>query len=363
MKVVLAFDSFKHCLRAYEVCSCVRDGILSAVPSAEVVVFPLADGGEGTVDAACRIAGKAPVQIAVTGPLGERRMAPVLLDNGLAVMEVASACGIEWVRPEDRDPMRTTTFGVGELLREVIARGVRRCVIGLGGSATVDGGIGMLRALGAHFYDSSGRETISLTEVAGMELPPDLPDMEILLASDVENPLCGPHGAAAVFGPQKGAKVADIPVLDAALHRLQNLFGAEDLPGDGAAGGLGFAFRMLGAKRTSGARWMIQYAGLPGALQGADLIITGEGCSDGQTADGKLPWIVAEYAGRAGVPAVLLSGALGTGYEMLESRFAALSSLSSGPCTLEEALQSAPPQLRRQGRNLANLLAAGPARN
>ena len=363
MKIVLAFDSFKHCLRAHEVCSYVREGICHAVPSAEVLSFPLADGGEGTVDAACRIAGKTPVQIPVTGPLGEPRMAPVLLDNGLAVLEAASACGIEWVRPEDRDPMRTTTFGVGELLREIAARGVRRCVVGLGGSATVDGGIGMLRALGTHFFDSSVHETHSLIEVAAMELPSVFPEMEILLASDVENPLCGPRGAAAVFGPQKGARPADIPVLDGALRRLQELFGAGDLPGDGAAGGLGFAFRMLGAKRTSGARWMLQYAGFAEALQGADLVITGEGCSDGQTADGKLPWIVAEAAGCAGVPAVLLSGALGAGYEVLESRFAALCSLSAGPGTLESALQSAPEQLRRQGRNLANLLAAGPARN
>ena len=362
MKIVLAFDSFKHCMRADDVCRCVRDGILSTVPSAEVLSFPLADGGEGTVEAACRIAGKMPVQITVTGPLGERRMAPVLLDEGLAVMEVASACGIEWVRPEDRDPMRTTTFGVGEMLREIAVQGNRRCVIGLGGSATVDGGIGMLRALGGRFYDSSGRETDSLTDVAGMELPPELPEIEILLASDVENLLCGPRGAAAVFGPQKGANPADIPVLDAALHRLQKLFGAEDLPGDGAAGGLGFAFRMLGAKRTSGARWLLQYAGFAEALAGADLVITGEGCSDGQTAEGKLPWIVAEYAERSGVPVLLLSGALGEGYDVLESRFAALCSLSAGPGTLEAALQSAPQQLRRQGRNIANLLASAMGR-
>ncbi|MBO5689902.1 MAG: glycerate kinase [Lentisphaeria bacterium] len=359
MKIVLAFDSFKHCMRAHEVCDCVRSGIFDAVPEAEILPFPLADGGEGTVDAACRIAGKAPVCLPVTGPLGERRSAPVLLDGDLAILETASACGIEWVPPEDRDPMRTTTFGVGELLKEIAARGVRKCVIGLGGSATVDGGIGMLRALGARFFDTSGRETDSLIRVAGMDFAIDLPEMEMLLASDVENPLCGPCGAAAVFGPQKGAKEEDIPVLDHALKHLQTLFGAEDLPGDGAAGGLGFAFRMLGARRTSGARWMLQYAGFAGALQNADLVITGEGRSDGQTADGKLPWIVAEEAARCGVPAVLLSGALGAGYEVLQRRFIALSSLSAGPGTLEEALQDAPRQLRRQGRNLANLLSAG----
>jgi glycerate kinase len=358
-KIILAFDSFKHCMRAHEVCDRVRAGILEAVPSAEVLSFPLADGGEGTVEAACRIAGKEPVFIPVTGPLGERRMAPVLLDGGLAVLEVASACGIEWVRPEDRDPMQTTTYGVGELLKEIAARGIRKCVIGLGGSATVDGGIGMLRALGAHFFDASCRETDSLIRVAGMDVTIDLPEMEILLASDVENPLCGPCGAAAVFGPQKGAKEDDIPKLDCALKHLQTLFGAEDQPGDGAAGGLGFAFRMLGAQRTSGARWMLQYAGFAGALQNTDLVITGEGRSDGQTADGKLPWIVAEEAARYGVPAVLLSGALGAGYEVLQRRFIALSSLSAGPGTLEEALQDAPRQLRRQGRNIINLLSAG----
>lgn len=356
MKIVLAFDSFKHCMNAYDVCCCVRDGIHSAVPEAEVLLFPLADGGEGTVDAACRIAGKPPVSFPVSGPLGEPRNAPVLLDGELAILEVASACGIEWVRPEDRDPFRTTTYGVGELLNALARRGIRRCVIGLGGSATVDGGIGMLRALGTRVYDAAGRETNSLCDVDGLDGFSPL-DMEILLASDVENPLCGPHGAAAVFGPQKGAAPADIPVLDSALKRLQTLFGAEDMPGDGAAGGLGFAFRMLGARRTSGARWMLEYAGLGKALGNADLVITGEGRSDSQTADGKLPWIVAEYAARAGVPAVLLSGALGGDCDVLQDRFAALCSLSSGPGTLEEALAQAPDQLYRQGRNLARLLA------
>ncbi|MBQ7394629.1 MAG: glycerate kinase [Lentisphaeria bacterium] len=357
MKILLAFDSFKHCMRACDVCSCVREGILQAVPEAQVLSFPLADGGEGTVDAVCRIAGKGPEMIVVTGPLGERREAPVLIQGDFAVLEAASACGIEWVPPEKRNPFRTTTYGVGELLAALAARGVRKCVVGLGGSATVDGGIGMLRALGGHFYDASGRETGSLVDVVTMDALPPMPEMDILLASDVENPLCGPHGAAAVFGPQKGAGEEDIPVLDKALCHFQTLFHAHDLPGDGAAGGLGFAFRMLGAARTSGARWMLEYAGIKEALQGADLLITGEGRSDGQTADGKLPWIAAGYAACAGVPAVLLSGALGEGCEALEERFTALCSLAPGPMTLEACLQAAPEQLRRQGRNLARLLA------
>lgn len=318
-------------------------------------MLPLADGGEGTVEAACRISGKEPEYFTVTGPLGQPLQAPVLCEGDLAILEVASACGIEWVGPEERDPMLTTTYGVGELLAALRARGIKRCVAGLGGSATVDGGIGMLRALGVRFYDTAGQETASLCHVARMENFSPL-EMEILLASDVENPLCGPRGAAAVFGPQKGAKPEDIPVLDKGLKNLQSLFDAADLPGDGAAGGLGFAFRMLGGQRTSGARWMLEYADFADALKGADLVITGEGRSDGQTSDGKLPWIVAEEAARAGVPAVLLSGALGAGYGALEERFIALCSLAAGPASLEACLQDTPAQLRRQGRNIANLL-------
>lgn len=354
MKFVLAFDSFKHCMRAHEVCSCMREGILSVRPEAEVATVPLADGGEGTVDAVCRIAGREPVTIPVTGPLGEKRSAPVMIDGGFAVMEVASACGIEFVPESKRDPLRTTTFGVGELLAALRSRGVKKCVVGLGGSATVDGGLGMLRALGMRFSDAGGRETDALTRAARMsEVPPF--DMEILLASDVENPLCGPRGAARVFGPQKGASPEVVELLDGALARFQRQWGADDAPGDGAAGGLGFAFRMLGAKRTSGAAWLLDFAGFDRILADADLVVTGEGRSDAQTADGKLPWIVAERAARAGVPAALVSGALGEGYGKLADRFVSLSSLASGPATLEDCLRRAPEQLRRQGRNLAAL--------
>ena len=354
MKFVLAFDSFKDCMRAHEVCACVREGVGAACPEAEVVSVPLADGGEGTVDAVCRIAGREPEMISgITGPLGEKRSVPVMIDGDFAVMEVASACGIELVPKSARDPLKTTTFGVGELLTALRARGVKKCVVGLGGSATVDGGVGMLRALGMKFYDADGRETDALVKVARMSPAPPF-DMEILLASDVENPLCGERGAARVFGPQKGATPEVVELLSSALARFQKLRGAEDVPGDGAAGGLGFAFRMLGAKRTSGAAWLLDFAGFDRKIAGASLVITGEGRSDAQTADGKLPWIVAERAVRAGVPAALVSGALGAGYEALADRFVSLSSLAPGPLTLAECLQNAPEQLRRQGRNLAS---------
>ena len=358
MKFVLAFDSFKHCLRAGEVCRFAADGIRSALPSAEILEIPLADGGEGTVDAACLAAGKTPAQIPVTGPLGEKRIAAVLQDGNLAVMEVASACGIEFVPPERRNPLETTTFGVGELVRELARRGVRKCVVGLGGSATVDGGIGLLRALGMKFWDASGRETDSLLRAVKAGSVPDLP-MEICVASDVENGLTGSCGAAKVFGPQKGATPEMAEALDKALERFLTLFGAESAPGDGAAGGLGFAFRMLGAKRMSGAGWMLEYTDFDRKIKGADLVVTGEGASDFQTADGKLPWVVAGHAAASGIPAALVSGNLGKGYEMLGGRFVSMSSLASGPRTLEECLRSAPEELRRVGRNLAGLAAIG----
>ena len=362
MKVILAPDSFKHCLRSGEICRYLAEGLAGA----DVLAMPLADGGEGTLEAAAAARpGGERISVTVAGPFGSPVKAAFFLDDGGAVIESAAACGLELIRPEERNPRLATTLGVGELIAHAAQHHARRCMIGLGGSATVDGGYGMLAALGVKFLDASGRALPpagALERIAGCDpagLRQDLPELDA--AADVENPLCGPEGAAPVFGPQKGADPAMVRELSAALERYQKIvseaFGKPlSAPGDGAAGGLGFALRMLGAKRESGAELMLQWSGFDRKIRGASLVITGEGRSDAQTLQGKLPYIVAQHAKKAKIPVVLVSGAVAQdSFEVLQKEFAAVISLCHEPEDLPAALASAPENLRRIGRNLYQL--------
>ena len=359
MKVILAPDSFKHCLRAEEICRYLAEGLAGA----EVLAIPLADGGEGTLEAAeaVRPQGKR-ITVPVSGPLGKMVDAAFFLDDGTAVIESAAACGLELIRPEERDPRRATTSGVGELIAHAAAHRAKRCMIGLGGSATVDGGYGMLAALGVKFLDAAGNPLPSagaLSQIAGCDLSAlrrDLPALDA--AADVENPLCGENGAAEVFGPQKGADPETVRELSAALERYQTIVSQAfskplSAPGDGAAGGLGFALRMLGARRESGAELLLQWSDFDRKIRGASLVITGEGRSDMQTLQGKLPLIVARHARNAGVPAILVSGSVALdSFDALSEEFAAVISLCHEPEELSAALTSAPENLRRIGRNI-----------
>ncbi len=367
MKFVIAPDSYKSCLRAAEVVGALETGIRQCCPEADVLRIPLADGGEGTVEAAAQAAGGKLESTTVSDPVGRPVEACyALLPDGTAVLEMASAAGIELLAPEELNPMHTSTFGVGELLNTLLDNGIRDFVIGLGGSATVDGGIGMLQALGGRFRDREGKmlppgaggEALCRTASADLSgLRPELAECRFRIASDVTNPLGGPTGAATVFGPQKGATPEQITRLDDALRRWAVLWNDDGTtPGDGAAGGIGFAFRrILGGRMASGAELLLELADFDRRAAGADWIITGEGRTDRQSLGGKLCGIVAQHANRINVPIILVSGALAPDLDNFTDRFAACFSIASGPGELAEALTAARVNLIRMGRNIAAL--------
>ena len=330
MKIVIAPDSFKGCLSAAEAASAMAEGVRLACPDAEIVLLPLADGGEGTVEALVTATGGSYHASTVTGPLG----IPVAAAWGLfggpgktAVLEMAAAAGLLLVPPDQRDPRRTTTYGVGELLLEVLHSGARRVIVGLGGSATNDGGAGALQALGVRFYDLEGTLVTeplcgamlaNLSRINTSRLDPALRTVEIILASDVTNPLCGQSGASAVYGPQKGASPAMVAELDLALLHyaavLERGTGTEvaDKPGAGAAGGLGAGLMaVLGAECRSGIDLVLDAGGFEEKLQGADLVFTGEGRIDQQTLSGKTISGVLKRCRMAGsVPVIAFAGSV-----------------------------------------------------
>ena len=322
MKVVVAMDSFKGSLTSLAAGAAVREGILRADPAAEVLVRPLADGGEGTVEALVSGMGGRLRTVRVTGPLGEGVDCAYGVLGDTAVIEMAGAAGLPLVSAEERDPLRTTTYGVGEVIADAIAQGCRRFLVGIGGSATNDGGAGMLQALGFGLLDAEGRDiprgAQGLKKLARIETAGTLPALagcRFRVACDVTNPLCGEKGASAVFGPQKGARPADIPRMDAWLAAYAQIAakafpGADpEAPGTGAAGGLGFAFRtFLSGELEPGVQIVLEETRLAEALAGADVVVTGEGRLDGQTAMGKAPVGVARLAKARGCLVLALAG-------------------------------------------------------
>lgn len=323
MNVVIAPDSFKGSLSAKEISLIMKKSCLDVFPDAEVILKPMADGGEGTLDSLLFTTKGKRLHIPCTGPLGEKIKAPVgiLGDGKTAVIEVASVSGITQVPEHKRNPYRTTTYGIGQCIQFVLDQGLRNIVIGLGGSATNDGGMGMLSALGAQFFSEDnekpgmfGYDLLKIARVDLSRLDERLRHTRILIASDVRNPLCGQQGASHVYGPQKGATRDQVLQLDRALDRYSNLLEkqtgiqAKHTPGAGAAGGLGFALLSLGAKIKSGAELIASYSHLEETVAGADLVLTGEGQSDRQTFYGKAPGYVAQLCKKYGVPSILLSG-------------------------------------------------------
>ena len=322
MKVVVAMDSFKGSLTSLAAGAAAREGILRADPAAEVLVRPLADGGEGTVEALVSGMGGRLRTVRVTGPLGAGVDCAYGVLGDTAVIEMAGAAGLPLVPAEERDPLRTTTYGVGEVIADAIAQGCRRFLVGIGGSATNDGGAGMLQALGFGLLDAEGKDiprgAQGLKKLARIETAGALPALagcRFRVACDVTNPLCGEKGASAVFGPQKGARPADIPRMDAWLAAYAQIAakafpGADpEAPGTGAAGGLGFAFRtFLSGELEPGVQIVLEETRLAEALAGADVVVTGEGRLDGQTAMGKAPVGVARLAKARGCLVLALAG-------------------------------------------------------
>ena len=360
MKFLFAPDSFKGSLTAMEITDILDRVVKNHFPGAETVSVPIADGGEGTTDALLRAMGGQVVRTKVTGPLFEEETAEwgLLGDGKTAVMEMAQASGLPQVPPEKRDPRNTTSLGTGEMIKDALERGVRHILIGLGGSATNDGGIGMLSALGARFTDKAGQPVRpvggALARVADADfsgLLPALKETEITVICDVTNPLLGEKGATFTYGPQKGATPEIRDELEAGMASyarvLERVCGhsVADMPGAGAAGGLGAALAgVLGGALQSGINAVLDTVKFDEKLQGVDLVITGEGRMDWQSVQfGKVPAGVAKRCAAKGIPCVAIVGGIGPGaegyFDLCEST---LMTTVSGPMSLEKAMSDAP---------------------
>jgi len=355
MKVVLAPNAFKGSLRASAVAAAMAEGVRRVLPDAEVEPVPVADGGDGLVDVIAGALGGEVRTAVVTGPRGESVQAAFCFvpERRLAAVEMALASGLALLDAGDRDPEQTTTRGTGELIRAALDLGAEKIIVGVGGSATNDGGIGMAQALGVRFLDGQGRELpgigAALGQVATIDrtgLDPRIGRVEIEVACDVDSPLYGPSGAAHVYGPQKGATPAQVERLDQGLRHLAQVV-RRDLgvdmaapAGAGAAGGLGGGlWAFLGARLRKGIDMVLELVELRTRLEGAALVFTGEGQMDAQTAFGKAPAGVARMAREAGVPCIAVAGSVGEGLEPLhEMGIDAVFSLCPGPITLEQAM-------------------------
>jgi glycerate 2-kinase len=358
MRIVIAPDSYKGSLSALEVASAMERGVRSVFGEAEIVKAPIADGGEGTVEALVAATGGSIIPRRVIGPQGEMVDSywGLLGDGETGVIEMAAASGLPLVPIDRRNPMVTTTYGTGQLIKAALDHGLRKLIIGLGGSATNDGGAGMVQALGASLLAAGGKElpwggaalaNLHLIDLSGLDKR--LADCDIIAASDVNNPLCGPRGASAVYGPQKGATPEMIEQLDAALrhfaaiaHEATGISVAEQ-PGSGAAGGLGAGLLLFtNARLIPGNRIVLEAVGMEQLMKGTDLVLTGEGNTDRQTVNGKAPLGVAKLAKRAGVPTVCISGGLGNGAdELYRNGIDGLMSIVPRPMGLDDCFASA----------------------
>lgn len=324
LKAVIASDSFKGCLTSAQVADAVAQGILTVFPDCETVRLSVADGGEGTMDSLIRIYGGRTVELEVSDPLGRplRASYSILADGVTAVIEAASASGLTLLSPDERNPMKTSSYGTGQMISDALDRGCRRFMVGIGGSATNDAGTGMLEALGYRFLDAEGNVLPGRGESLGRigsvvtdRCHPALADSDFVVACDVDAPLYGPDGAAFVFAPQKGAGPDMVRMLDDGLRHFSEVIEATagrivaSVPGAGAAGGLGAAFKaFMDAELKSGADIVLDALGFDEIISGADLVVTGEGKIDGQTLTGKLPYAVALRAVRKGIPVMAVCG-------------------------------------------------------
>jgi glycerate kinase len=354
MKVVIASDSYKGSNTSIRVAAAIERGIKKVDPGLDVVKLPVADGGEGLVQALVPEEDKR-VYVNVTGPMGKTVKAEyALYSKDTAVIEMASASGLPLVPEEEKDPRQATTFGTGELIKDALGRGCTTILIGIGGSATNDGGCGMARALGVKFMDASGKEVIpvggNLDSIADVDLTgllPSVKEVTIKVACDVDNPLCGEHGASATYGPQKGATPEMVSLLDKNLKSLSELMkkisgqDMAEVPGAGAAGGLGFGLMAFcGGVLEKGIDLVLDSVGFDDSLEGADLVITGEGRIDGQSVRGKVPVGIAARAKKKNLPVLVIAGDIGPGIENLyDYGIDAVMSTVNKAMPLKEALE------------------------
>ena len=358
MKVVIAPDSFKGSLSAFEVAKAIQRGIKTVDESIETVIVPMADGGEGTVQSLIDASGGNIIELMAYDPLFRKinSFYGIMGDGVTAVIEMAAASGLPLLTSAERNPLKTTTYGTGELIKDAINRGCKKFIIGLGGSATNDGGCGMAQALGAKFLDENGNEIdmgggelskISSIDISGIDSR--IKNAEFLAACDVDNPLCGEKGASAVYGPQKGASGNDVKTLDDGLQHFAQVVKQKlnldiiDVPGAGAAGGLGAGVMVfLNAQLHRGIDIVTQTTKLTDKMNGADLVITGEGKIDSQTAFGKTPFGVAQIAKEKNIPVIAIAGSLGEGYQTLyEKGFDGIHSIMDESMSLKYAIDNA----------------------
>lgn len=368
MRVVVAPDKFKGSLTAAEVADAVASGLLAVALDADVVLVPIADGGDGTVAAALS-RGFTAVRVEASGPTGKPVSATYARHDHQAVVELAGVCGLDLLPDRRPDPLGASTYGLGQVLAHAIAHGATDIVLGIGGSASTDGGAGMVQALGARLIDEQGRDLphggAALQNLASLELPglwQAVGDVRILVASDVDNPLLGPRGAAAVFGPQKGASPTDVSQLERALavwaERVAEATGTDlaSRAGAGAAGGTGFAaLALLNAELRPGIQLMLEWLDFDRVLRGADLVITGEGSLDEQSLAGKAPVGVAKAAARAGVTTVAVAGrSLLSGERLRSAGISRVYRLADIEPDVEKSIANAAALLHEMGRRIAS---------
>lgn len=376
MKIVIAPDSYKESLSALDVAIQIEAGFREIFPDAEYIKLPVADGGEGTVEAMVAATSGRIIAVDVTDPLGEKGSAFLGLsgDDRYAIIEMAAASGLERVPVNKRNPMITTSFGTGELISAALNQGVTHCIIGIGGSATNDGGAGMAQALGVQLLDIDGKqlgfgggELEKLDRIDISAIDPRIKNCRFEVACDVTNPLTGAQGASAIFGPQKGASATMIEQLDANLLHYAKIIkrdlGLEvnDVPGAGAAGGMGAALlAFLGAELRPGIDIVTEAVGLDAVVKDADLVITGEGRIDSQTVNGKVPIGVARVAKRYNKPVIAIAGSLSSDVDIvyqhgLDATFSVLYKI----CSLDDALKQAAENVKMTARNIAMVFKLG----
>ncbi|MBO7914349.1 glycerate kinase [Vibrio sp. G41H] len=389
MKIVIAPDSFKGSLSAVSVAACIEKGFRKIFPDADYVTLPLADGGEGTVDVLLQgLAGQKRTH-QVEGPLGALVNAEWAMlepseynQNKTALIEIAAASGLDLLKPEQRDPLIASSFGTGQLILEAIEQGAQTIILGLGGSATNDGGAGIVQALGGRLLDSKvqdddgqelNRGGAALAELESIDLTgldSRCADIELIVACDVDNPLCGDNGASHVFGPQKGATPEQVLMLDKALANFaqiaesQGCVGGDDpvhkRVGYGAAGGTPMGLGLLlNMQIKPGIEMVLDVLQADDVLKGADLVITGEGQMDNQTLQGKTPYGIAKRASLQGIPTIGIAGSLGTEVEALYGEMSSLFGTVRSPQSLDQVLQEAENNLTRTARNIAATLKLG----
>lgn len=370
MKITVAPDSFKGSLSATHAAKIIKKAIKNSLSSAQVTLKPMADGGEGTLDTLIDVLGGKKINIVCKGPLGNNiNIYYGIINEETAIIEIAKICGLTLIRTGERNPEKTTSYGVGEVIKDIIDRGITKIIIGLGGSATNDGGYGMLTALGVKGFDENDRELsyfgsdlYKLNRLDWSRFDTRVENITIAVANDVNNPLCGQNGASYIYGKQKGGTKEQIKKLDEALFNYSNEVkrytkrNLQNNEGSGAAGGLGFALSSIGAKLTPGAKLIGNKINLNSSIASADLVITGEGKSDYQTLNGKAPIYVSHLAKKYTKPIILISGSVQNDHQALTKAFTSVFSITNEPMTLDDAMNQVEKLLYNQVTQIMRLI-------